>query len=242
MSRVVCWFSCGAASAVAAHLACAARPDAEVVYCDTLANEHPDNQRFMDDVSRWLDRPVTVIRSQRFASVDEVITTRRYMAGTQGAPCTVELKKIPRFDFQRPDDIHVFGYTADEQPRVARFTKNNPELNLWWPLIEARYSKQRCLDTLTFAGIELPAMYRLGFKNNNCIGCVKATSLAYWKRVRECFPEVFARRVRQSRELGVRLTRLRGERIFLDEIPDDGLPLEPIVENISCGPECGVTE
>jgi len=44
--------------------------------------------------------------------------------------------------------------------------------------------------------------------------------------------------VRQSRELGVRLTRLKGERIFLDEIPADYDSTEALVENISCGPDC----
>jgi len=38
--------------------------------------------------------------------------------------------------------------------------------------------------------------------------------------------------------LGVRLTRLKGERIFIDEIPyDEGE--DPIVtEDVSCGPDC----
>ena len=43
MSRVVCWFSCGITSAVAAKLTLSDFPDHDVriVYCDT-ASEHPD--------------------------------------------------------------------------------------------------------------------------------------------------------------------------------------------------------
>jgi PP-loop superfamily ATP-utilizing enzyme len=42
MKRVLVWFSCGAASAVAAKLAVEKYGDqCEVLYCDTLAYEHP---------------------------------------------------------------------------------------------------------------------------------------------------------------------------------------------------------
>ena len=41
MSRTICWFSCGAASAVATKLTLKDTPDAIVAYCETGA-EHPD--------------------------------------------------------------------------------------------------------------------------------------------------------------------------------------------------------
>jgi hypothetical protein len=80
-------------------------------------------------------------------------------------------------------------------------------------------------------------MYALGFEHNNCLGCVKATSPAYWNRVRMCFPEVFKRRAEQSREIGVRLTRVQGRRIFLDQlgIEDGGGEGDGDIE---CGPFC----
>lgn len=236
--RTVVWFSCGAASAVAAKLALGERPSAEIVYCDTATNEHPDNRRFFKDVEHWLGKPITVIRSAKYDSVDAVIADRQYMAGILGAPCTVELKKIPRFDWQRPDDIHVFGYTADEGPRVEKFVHNNPELNLWWVLVERGYSKMRCIREVARAGIRNPAMYALGYRNNNCLGCVKATSIEYWTKVREDFPEVFAKRCEQSRRYGARLTQLDGRRIYLDEIPPTQRQLGLVYENVSCGPEC----
>jgi hypothetical protein len=81
-------------------------------------------------------------------------------------------------------------------------------------------------------------MYKLGFKNNNCIGCVKATSPAYWSHVRKHFPEVFERRARVSREIGAKLVRIDGKRVFLDEMPDGRYG--QVTENISCGPQCGL--
>lgn len=239
MSKVIVWFSCGAASAVAARYTIEKYGSrAELVYCDTSSTEHPDNSRFMSDVEKWLDRRVKIIKSSTYSDVDDVFERTRYMAGIKGARCTTEMKKMPRFEYQEADDIHVFGMTSDEKKRAERLQQNNPELILDWVLLDNEVTKQDCYDIIRGAGIELPIMYQLGFKNNNCIGCVKATSIEYWKKVRKHFPEVFEKRVRQSRELGVRLTRLKGERIFIDEIPYDEGEDPVVTEDVSCGPDC----
>jgi hypothetical protein len=235
MSRTVVWFSCGAASAVAAKLA---PDDAVVVYCDTSASEHWDNKRFFRDVEIWIGREIVRIKSDQYKSVDDVFEKTRYMAGIKGARCTVEMKKVPRFDFQEPDDTHIFGLTFDESVRIAKFEKNNPELKLNWILRDFEITKAMCYDMINHAGIKLPAMYGLGFNNNNCIGCVKATSPKYWEKVRKHFPDVFEKRARQSRELGVRLTRVKGVRIFLDELPAAIAADEPQEESIECGVLC----
>lgn len=232
MSRHVVWFSCGAASACVAKLA---PPDARIVYCDTMNSEHPDNQRFFNDVQDWVGRPIHRIRSNTYISIDHVFEKTRYMAGIQGARCTVEMKKVPRFEFQRPDDIHYFGLTFDEQLRIRRFKANNPDLNLEWVLEDQIITKQGCYDMVAAAGIALPVMYSLGFKNNNCIGCVKATSAVYWDKVRKHFPVEFAKRAAQSRALGVRLARYKDVRVFLDELPGADDTQE---EDIECGPVC----
>jgi hypothetical protein len=238
--RRLVWFSCGAASAVAAKLAVDAYgAGCEVVYCDTMATEHPDNARFFADVERWLGRAITVIRSDRYATVDEVFERVRYMSGVKGARCTVEMKKLPREAFQQTDDIHVFGYTSDEGKRADWFERQNPSLFTEWILIDQGVSKSDCLAQIQSAGIALPAMYGLGFDHNNCLGCVKATSPGYWNRTRRLFPEVFDRRARQSRLLGVRLARVNGERVFLDMLPPEATAPD---DAIDCGPVCQVPD
>jgi hypothetical protein len=236
MTRKVVWFSCGAASAVAAKLAVESYSDeCSVVYCDTMVTEHPDNARFFEDVERWIGRSIERIRSSRYQTIDDVFEKRRYLAGPKGALCTVEMKKMPREAWQRPDDVHIFGYTADEARRAADFEERNQSLRVEWLLIDRGIDKDACLRQLGDAGIRLPAMYGLGFEHNNCLGCVKATSPGYWNRVRSHFPEVFARRAHQSRILGVKLVRIRGRRASLDELPaSEDAP----DDSIECGPAC----
>jgi hypothetical protein len=232
--RVVVWFSCGAASACALKLTAALNPVA--VYCDTSSGEHEDNARFMSDVEKWTGIRISKIRSERYNTIEEVFEKRRYMSGVNGAPCTVEMKKVPRFKFQRPDDIHIFGMTVEEKRRIAGFEADNHELTLRWPLVEWGMTKHDCLRMIESAGIATPAKYLQGYSNNNCHGCVKATSPHYWNLVRKTDPQVFERRVEQSRRFGAKLVRYKGKRIFLDELPADST--EVVQEDLSCGPQC----
>jgi 3'-phosphoadenosine 5'-phosphosulfate sulfotransferase (PAPS reductase)/FAD synthetase len=237
--RIICWFSCGATSAVAAHLTLKNNDPSRVhvVYCDT-GSEHPDNARFLADCERWYGRKIEVIKSTEYNNVDEVNERSTIISNIYGAPCTGFLKRAPRLAYQRPDDVHIFGYHIKEQHRLKRFTEANPELTVEAPLIDAYLNHGDCLALLAQVGIELPTMYKLGFTNNNCLGCNKADSPGYWNMTRTHFPEVFARRAAQSRALGAKMVKVHGERIFLDELPTDVMGsygAEPATEcNIFC--------
>jgi hypothetical protein len=140
------------------------------------------------------------------------------------------MKMKPRLAFQRPGDIHVLGYTADPNDvvRANRLRANYPEETIETPLIAQGLTKAACLALIEDASIELPVLYRLGFSNNNCIPCVKATSPDYWALVRKEFPAEFARMAKLGRELDVRLCRIEGERAFIDDIPADWPTTKPI--------------
>lgn len=232
MARTLAWWSTGAASAVMAHMALQSDPEAIIARCETN-NEDPDNYRFEADVMRRLNRSVTLLKSENYESVPDVWRGVRYMAGNDGAPCTREMKIMPRLAFQRPTDIHVFGYTADAND-IRRFKtlKNNyPELVVRAPLIERGVTKAATLAMVESWGIALPRSYAMGFPNANCLrtGCVKATSPDYWSLYRLHFPDNFARTAAYAREIGARLTRINNERIFIDEIPADWPTTNPIV-------------
>jgi len=239
--RTVCWFSCGAASAVATKLTLSDRPDATIAYCET-GSEHPDNERFLSDCARWFAAPIERIRNEKYEDTWHVWTKERYLSGIAGAKCTKVLKVQPRLAFQRPTDIHIFGYTDDgnDRKRAEALRANYPELRIETPLIDRKLDKEACLALIGKAGIDLPPMYALGFQNNNCIPCVKAQSPAYWALVRQQFPEQFERMAKLSRELNVRLCKIKGERRFIDEIPLSQITTDPIQP--SCDFLCHLAE
>ena len=71
------------------------------------------------------------------------------------------------------------------------------------------------------AGIELPLMYRLGYDNANCIGCVKGGE-GYWRAIREDFPAEFEELATVQDELGegahLFRNRATGERYSLRDL------------------------
>lgn len=219
---IAVWFSCGAASAAALKLTLDRFPDADVrAINQPIAEEHPDNRRFLKDVAEWCGVKIEEYTASKYpaGSAVDVWERRKAMVFPKGAPCTVHLKKEARQEWEalhRPD-WHVLGFTAEEQDRHDRFTATERE-NVIPVLIDAAMTKADCGDMIRAAGIDLPEVYNLGLPNANCLGCVKATSPTYWNHIRRVFPDVFNARAEQSRRLGVRLVRVDGDRIFLDEL------------------------
>jgi hypothetical protein len=243
IDRIVCWFSCGAASAVATKLAIQdndGRLPLVVAYTEVM-QEHPDNKRFLAECEKWFGVPITVLRNEPYGGdIYEVFLRTRYLVGPTGAACTRLLKKSVRNTFERPGDRQVFGFTAEEQERYEDFQENNPLVDVDVPLIRHGIGKRDCLALLASAGIDLPAMYKLGYKNNNCIGCVKGGA-GYWNKIRRDFPDVFEKMAQVEEELGrtINQTRVGGERkrISLRELdPDAGRYEEE--PDISCGVVC----
>ena len=206
--RIVCWFSCGAASAVATKLAITENNKGErlplIIAYTEIREEHPDNKRFLSECQEWFGQEVIVLKDSKYnTSIYDVFKKVRYLKGPKGAACTRLLKKAVRKDFEKPTDRQVFGYTADarEIKRVDKFIDANNDVDLWTPLIDRGIAHSDCLAIIEKAGIELPEMYKLGYKNNNCIGCVKGEA-GYWNKIRVDFPEVFERMARMEEYLG----------------------------------------
>jgi hypothetical protein len=234
--RILVHFSCGAASAVAFKVATMRYADAvEAIYCDTSRDEHPDNARFKADIERWVGKTVTVLRHQKYQTVEDVVRGERYIVGRYGAACTRCLKREVGDRYARPDDQHVLGFTADEWDRIDAITGRHPKMEFLWLLAWAGVTKDDCYGILQRAGIQLPAMYRLGYGHNNCIGCWKGGK-GYWNKIRRDFPDVFASRAKLQRELNVGLRTGDGY-FFLDELREDE-GLDQREPNIECGLFC----
>lgn len=229
--RIVCWFSAGATSAVAAMEAMKryGRENLVVAYCDT-GSEHASNMKFLRAVERWIEHPITILKSDRYGDIWEVFERTGWLVGPHGARCTLELKKAVRQQFEDFDDIQVFGYNPGEEKRVEKFMANNPEVKIWCPLIETGLTKAHCIRILENAGIDLPVMYQPQksggpYSHNNCIGCVKGQA-GYWNKIRVDFPDVFERMAKLERKIGAAICKteptVNGVRqripVFLDEL------------------------
>jgi hypothetical protein len=240
---IAVWFSCGAASAVAAKKTIEKYGNTHTIRVlnNPVIEEDEDNLRFLKDVQAWIGLPVETVASKKYPtnSAVDVWEKRQFMSGPMGAPCTLELKKYARQEWEKENsaDWHVLGFTADEKKRHDRFVLTERS-NVLPVLIDADITKAKCYTILNDAGIALPRVYAQGYPNANCIGCVKATSPTYWNHVRAKHPTVFQARADQSRRIGARLARHNGKRVFLDELPPDavGRPMKNM--DIECGIFC----
>ena len=133
----------------------------------------------MKDCEKWFKQPIIKAVNKKFpsANIVEVFNKEKYMSGIYGAPCTRELKKGARYEFEKNNaiDYHVLGFTFDEKHRSQRFIKYERS-NLIPILINLKLTKGNCFDILIKEKIKITKIYKLGFPNANCIGCVKIKS------------------------------------------------------------------
>jgi PP-loop superfamily ATP-utilizing enzyme len=240
---IVVWFSCGAASAVAAKKTIELYGSTHTIRVvnNPIKEEDIDNLRFLKDVEKWLGIEIEFAVNSKYpnCSTVEVWEKKQYMSGVAGAPCTGELKKKARQEWEKNNhyDFLVMGFTVDEISRHNGF-KNRERENILPVLIDLKLTKNDCFKIIQEADIELPRIYKMGYPNANCIGCVKATSPTYWSHVKKMHPTIFNERAEQSRRIGARLVRYKNKRIFLDELPEGAKGRSMKNMNIECGIFC----
>lgn len=215
----IAWFSCGATSAVACKLALKKYNDLEILYIET-GSHHPDNERFLKDCEDWYGKKITILQS-RYTSVIDVIQRIRFVNSPRGAACTSLLKTRVRqeYEYNHPEiDTYIWGFEkgSKEENRANRLCERYPDYKHEFPLIEEHLDKENCLCLLEKANIELPKMYKLGYHNNNCIGCIKG-GMGYWNKIRVDFPNIFNKMAEVEREIGHSCLK----QYFLDELPKD---------------------
>ena len=208
----ISWFSTGVSSFVATLLA----KDIDHIIYTHIDSQHPDSLRYLHDCEKALGRKIEILQSDKYKTVDDVIAHKRMINSVYGAPCTLHLKKRVRQQWENQNGIghtYVWGYDLEEKRRADNIVENMPEFNHEFPLIEKGLTKADCHAICEDMGIKRPAMYDLGYNNNNCIGCVKG-GMGYWNKIRVDFPDVFARRAAQEREFGN--SCING--VYLDEL------------------------
>lgn len=228
----VCWLSGGVSSFIAAYLE---REKLDLCMYIHIDDQHPDTMRFLGDCQKALGIGFEVIQS-RYKSVNNVIRQFRFINSPYGAKCTDVLKRRVRKEWEyehRDKEItYIWGYDIEEKHRAERLTESMPEFKHIFPLIDRQLTKQDCHGILRELGIKRPMMYDLGYRNNNCIGCVKG-GMGYWNKIRKDFPKVFEERAKLEREIG--RSCIKG--VFLDELdPNRGRFETEILED--CGMMC----
>lgn len=266
-------FSCGAASAVSALICMAEGNDVELVYTDP-GMEHEDNKRFLFDFEKLTGQKVTILKSKKYKSPIDVFEKRRFLKSPHGAPCTTELKKNTAREYLENrlyEEVNIFGFdcSKNEIERSKTYLRNNPLMKVRFPLIENNICKDDCFYILDSIGLDLPYMYKLGYKNANCTGCVKADNMGYWAAIREDFPQIFNWYAKFERQIGKKDKngKPRGAAInrrklkhkecdgagcnickkgyireyhFLDELPKDLKPQRNF--SFTCGYSCGAQD
>jgi 3'-phosphoadenosine 5'-phosphosulfate sulfotransferase (PAPS reductase)/FAD synthetase len=235
--KMIGWFSGGVTSAIAIKCAIDAGHDVSIYYFETGLH-HLDHVRFLKNMENIYGQKITVVRNKKFKDVHDVILKTRYLNGPSGARCTNELKKQMRIQLEKMIDFdhQIFGFEAETKQinRAIRFNEQYPEAKAVYPLIEKGWSKERCLIELMNLNVDVPAMYKLGYSNSNCIGCVKGGA-GYWNKIRKDFPEIFDQMAKIEREINASCLKKDKKKLFLDQLdPEAGRH-----EDISL-PECGV--
>ena len=166
------------------------------------------------------------------------VLRKGYINGPTGAACTLKLKKEVRYKLEKEFgcwDGQVWGFDFDpkEINRAIRLKQQYPETKPLVPLIERQITKQDAMGMLWKAGIEIPAMYKLGYNNNNCIGCVKG-GMGYWNKIRKDFPDKFNEMAEIERKIGATCLKDNKGKIYLDELnPNRGDPVQEIIPDCS---------
>jgi 3'-phosphoadenosine 5'-phosphosulfate sulfotransferase (PAPS reductase)/FAD synthetase len=230
----VSYFSAGVSSAVATKLLI---DEIDRIMYTHIDDQHPDTMRFVKECEEWFGKPVEIWQSP----VKNVENACRYAGGfirnpkTGAARCTTTLKRFVRKEFEEANPgpkCCVWGMDCNEQDRCDRILQSMSEFEHRFPLLERGMTKEDAHKILKASGIKRPAMYDLGYHNNNCIGCVKG-GMGYWNKIRVDFPDVFASRAKMERDIGFSILG----RAWLDELdPERGRHEGPICED--CGIMC----
>ncbi len=238
--KIVCWWSGGITSSVACKIALElyGKENCRIIMIDTR-NEDEDTYRFLSDCEKWYEKKIEIISgiyqepdlsnqsnrqeeyfyvdiSKGYASIESVWEQHKSLNVATGAICSTELKRRVREKWQELNefDHQVFGFEFDKKEfnRAYSLKKNHDKAKGIFPLQMMGYDKDDCLKIVQDAGIRIPRMYTLGFRNNNCFktGCVQG-GIGYWQKMAREFPEKFE----AMAEMEHKLTNLRGEPVTM---------------------------
>lgn len=268
---IACWWSGGITSAVACKIAIDTfgKDRCRVIMIDTQ-NEHEDTYRFKKDCEKWYELEIEVITGigDKYDSIQDVWIKNKSLNVAHGAICSTDLKRKVRKDWQKVNQYtyQVFGFEFDKKEcnRALSLKLNHPDSRPLYPLLMYGYNKEICINIVQEAGIEIPIMYKLGFRNNNCFGtgCVQG-GIGYWQKMKMDFPDKFEKMAEMEHKLTdlqqKPVTMLKDQSnkakesgktlVFLKPHPDypdykciDDMPGRKVEPLFECNGFCGVND
>ena len=147
----------------------------EWIYID-IDDQHQDSMRFIKDCEAAVGKEIRILRSKEYRCVEDCVRVYGGFKNARNgfAPCTGWLKKRVRKEWEQENSsyelIYVWGFDMQEKNRAEKIVEANPQAKHEFPLIEQNLSKEEVhgLFDRTF-NFPRPAMYDMGYPNNNCI-------------------------------------------------------------------------
>lgn len=217
-----------------------------VLYFNDTKWEHPDLYRFIEDLSKHYDHPITYDSDGR--SPDQLFFKQKALANNRMPFCSRILKADRLQNYYVDGDIILFGIGLDEMHRASRIVsayqrvavKRKAYPKIKFPLIETNTTSIDIDNWLQSINIIQPYLYTLGFTHNNCSGgCVRAGK-RQWVKLLEMLPDVYRQREEIEEKVRAYLgkdvhilkdTTLRGLRLKIES--QCKLDFDDDTENIS---------
>ena len=214
---IVLWWSGGITSAVACKLAIDLYGvnNCKSFILDTM-NEHSDTHRFKKDCEKWYGLEIASLKTDDYESIEDVWYKHKSLNFANGATCSYMLKRRVREKWEKENTFthQVFGFEFDKKEfnRANAMLLNHPHTKPIYPLLMFGYDKEKCVQVIQEAGIEVPIPYKWGLKNNNCLntGCVQG-GIGYWQKIKREHPSLYEKMAKVEHEL----TELKGDPVTM---------------------------
>ena len=202
----ICLFSGGAGSAYMSYLVAQKYQQDTVLLFHQTFSEHPDADRFRNQISKHIGIPITEKSDGR--NLWQLIDDNFCLPSTFIPFCSRILKQEQAEKYYKSlteDFILYIGYGPGEwrrmQRQTARIEHSHPGRIVKYPLAELNITNEDVKNIIKNEWkICLPEPYKY-LKHNNCIPCFKG-GIGHFKRVWKYYPEYFKKAIEKEEQIG----------------------------------------
>ncbi len=203
MSRNIIALSGGLASAYTADFVLKNIDCNAILYFNDTKWEHEDLFRFLKDLENYWNKEIFF--DVNGSSPEDIFYEKNFLGNNRVPLCSRFLKAEMLQKFAQKGDTLFFGIDLLEKHRAVRIAQvySNLEMKTRFPLIENEILKPEIYKWLKNIGIEIPALYKMGFKHNNCSGGCVRSGKKQWLHLLKVLPKVYEERERVENEFSL---------------------------------------